>query len=139
MADFTRSRTIQADPDEVFEYLSKVENLPSYFNRMTEAHHTRGDEVSVTARLDPAQTGDENGSVQGEAWFSIDADARSLRWGAEGPHDYQGTLSVTPDGEGAALEVQLHTQHDSDQIGAGLDRTLDTIEQVLAQRPDLQA
>jgi carbon monoxide dehydrogenase subunit G len=137
MPEFSRSTTIAADPDELFEFLSKVENLPQYFRGMTEAHHTRGDEVHVTAN--PEVTGgqaDVNGEIHGEAWFRIDADHRALSWGAEGPHDYHGELQVSPDGEHSRVSLQLHTEHDDrDAIESGIEQTLHNIEDIVAERP----
>jgi carbon monoxide dehydrogenase subunit G len=138
MPEFSRSTTIAADPDELFEYLSKVENLPTYFRGLTEAHHTRGDEVHVTAN--PQVTGgqpDANGEIHGEAWFRIDADQRALAWGAEGEHDYRGELQVSPDGDRARVSVHLHTEHDDrDSIETGIEETLHNIESIVAGRPE---
>lgn len=137
MPEFSRSTTIAADPDELFEFLSKVENLPQYFRGMTEAHHTRGDEVHVTA--DPKVTGgtpDTNGELHGEAWFKIDADHRALSWGAEGQHDYHGELQVSDDEGKARVSVHLHTQHDDrESIEEGIEQTLGNIERIVAERP----
>jgi carbon monoxide dehydrogenase subunit G len=139
MPDFSRSTTIAASPDDLFEFLSKIENLPQYFTGLTEAHHTRGDEVHVTA--DPNVTGgapDVKGEIHAEAWFRIDADQRALSWGSEGEHDYRGELQVSPDGaDRARVSVQLHTQHDDqDAIETGIERTLENIERLVAERPE---
>lgn len=141
MPDYSRSTTIDADPDELFQYLSKVENLPDYFSGVKEAHSATGDEVHVTA---PAEVtggeGDAEGQVEGNAWFSIDADRRALSWGAQGPHDYKGELSVSEDGGGARVRLSLHTEHDAaDAINQGIDETLANIERLVAARPPLQS
>jgi uncharacterized protein YndB with AHSA1/START domain len=138
MPEFSRSTTIAADPDELFEYLSRIENLPEYFRGLTEAHHTTGDEVHVTAN--PQVTGgepDAGGEVHGEAWFRIDAEQRALAWGSESEHDYRGELVVAPDGDRARVSVRLHTEHDDrDSIETGIEETLHNIEQIVAERPD---
>jgi ribosome-associated toxin RatA of RatAB toxin-antitoxin module len=135
MPEFSRSTTIEASPDELFEFLSRVENLPQYFTGLTEAHHTSGDEVHVSA--DPAVTGghpDATGAVQAEAWFRIDAERRALAWGAEGPHDYRGELQVTPDGDNARVSLHLHTEHDAaESIERGIATTLANIEHLVAR------
>ena len=140
MPEFSRSTTIEATPDELFEFLSKVENLPQYFSGLTEAHHTSGDEVHVTA--DPAVTGgrpDAGGEVHAEAWFRIDAERRALAWGAEGPHDYRGELQVSPDGGNARVSLLLHTQHDDrESIERGIESTLANIEHIVTHRPDVR-
>ena len=135
MPDFSRSTTIATDPDELFQFLSKVENLPQYFTGLTEAHHTSGDEVHVTA--DPAVTGgdpDAQGEVHAEAWFRIDAEHRALAWGSEGPHDYRGELQVTPDGGNSRVSLHLHTEHDdAESIESGIEATLSNIEHLVAR------
>lgn len=137
MPEYSRSAAIQADPDELFEYLSKIENLPQYFTGLKEAHHREGDAVQVTANPDATggapQAPDE---VQAEAWFHIDADQRALSWGSEGERDYHGELQVSPDGDGARVAVRLHTEHDDrEAIEAGIDRTIHNIEEIVAERP----
>ena len=132
MPEYQRSLTIEASPDELFDFLSRVENLPKYFARLTEAHSATGDEVHVTAKLPPEATdGDSAETVEADATFSIDADHRSLSWGTENEHHYRGELQVSPAGEGASITVTLHTEHDSAQINDGIDETLSNIQQLV--------
>jgi uncharacterized membrane protein len=133
MADYERTTTVDAPADDLFEYLSKVENLPQYMDRMTSAHNLPGDEVEVEARIEPGDAGSSDGgerTVGGEAWFTIDADHMKLAWGAEGPHDYKGELEVTPDGGASQVTVRLHTTHDAEGIEDGIDQTLANIQRI---------
>jgi uncharacterized membrane protein len=141
MGDYEGTTTVDIPQDELFEYLSRIENLPKYMSRMTEAHSVTGDEVSVEAKLEPEDVGATESSssttertVQGEAWFRIDADARRLEWGAEGPHDYHGELAVSATEDGATASrvvVRLHTTHDDvPGIEHGLNETLENIERL---------
>ena len=57
MEDYERSTTVDAPADELFEYLSKVENLPTYMDRMTSARNLPGDEVEVEAKIEPGDAG----------------------------------------------------------------------------------
>jgi uncharacterized protein YndB with AHSA1/START domain len=140
MPDYQRSITIDATPDELFDFLSQVENLPKYFARLTEAHPATGDEVRVKAQLPPEATeGEGEETVESYATFSIDADHRSLSWGTENEHDYHGELQVTPAGSGASVAVTLHTEHDSDEINDGIDETLQNIKELVASSPPLQS
>ena len=121
MGDYERSTTVHADADALFDYLSDVHNLPSYFAAMRSAEPAGGDAVRTVAVVDGTP-------LEGEAWFTADAAARSIRWGSEGPNDYAGELSVTGAGDGSRVTVTLHTEHvDGERIEQGLDETLDHI------------
>lgn len=156
MGDYERSTTVDVPVDDLFEFLSRVENLPRYMDRMTEAHSLAGDEVSVEARIEPGDagsdaedgedgedgagdgTGDGAGrTVRGEAWFRIDADRRTLAWGSQGPHDYRGELEVTPDGAGSTVVVRLHTMHEAEGIEDGIDETLANIRRIAGTDPEV--
>ena len=133
MADYERTTTIDAPADDLFEYLSKVENLPNYMDRMTSAKNLPGDEVEVEAKVEPQDVGgDSDGekTVGGDAWFTIDADHKKLAWGSEGPHDYRGELEVTPDGAGSQVTVRLHTMHEAEGIEDGIEQTLANIQRI---------
>jgi hypothetical protein len=140
--DYEGSTTVDAPADELFEYLSKVENLPQYFDRMTSAHNLPGDEVEVEAKVEPGDAGSSEGdaeqTVGGDAWFRIDADHRTLAWGSEGPHDYHGQLEVTPSGEAAStVTVRLHTTHQTEGIEDGIDATLANIQRIAGSSGEL--
>jgi uncharacterized membrane protein len=138
MEDYERSTTVDAPADELFEYLSKVENLPQYMDRMTSVHNLPRDEVEVEARIEPGDAGsggsgaqDGQRTVAGDAWFTIDADQRTLNWGSEGPHDYHGQLQVTPSGDAAStVTVRLHTTHQAEGIEDGIETTLANIQRL---------
>src|SRR4051795_8796780 len=144
MEDYERSTTVDAPADELFEYLSKVENLPTYMDRMTSARNLPGDEVEVEAKVEPGDVGSDVGSDQaggsaertvgGDAWFRIDADSKSLSWGSEGPHDYKGELQVSPSGDAAStVTVKLHTTHQAEGIEDGIEETLAKIQRLLGR------
>ena len=133
MADYERTTTIDAPAEDLFEYLSKVENLPNYMDRMTSAKNLPGDEVEVEAKVEPQDVGGADGgerTVGGDAWFTIDADHMKLAWGAEGPHDYKGELEVTPDGAASRVTVRLHTTHEAEGIDDGIEQTLANIQRL---------
>ncbi len=103
MADFSGTTTVAVDPDALYAYLSEVGNLPEYFARLTSAERTGGEEVRTTATLEDGRT------VEGTAWFRTDDQARSVEWGAEGPHDYSGSLTVRAVEGRSEVEVAVHT------------------------------
>lgn len=154
MGDYERSTVVDVDRDRLFEYLSRIDNLPQYMDRLTEAHSLAGDRVSVEARIEPGDVGSDgtgsngsNGSadggtpertVHGEAVFRIDADNRVLHWGSEGPHDYSGELQVTQEDGGSRVTVKLHTLHDdADGILSGIEDTLANIQRIATANPEV--
>jgi carbon monoxide dehydrogenase subunit G len=134
------SITIDAQPEELFDFLSKIDNLPRYFSGITDAHSATGDEVHVTAQLPPQATpGPDSAKVEAYATFDIDADHKSLTWGTDNEHRYHGELQVIPVDGGSQLSVRLHTEHESDRIDQGIQDTLHNVAELVAERPGLQA
>jgi hypothetical protein len=144
MGNYEGTTTVEVPRDDLFDYLSRIENLPKVVARMTEAHSLTGDEVSVEARVEPGDVGTDGAgpaggldeeserTVHGEGWFRIDADHRRLEWGADGPHDYHGELRVTADDVNvlaSRVVIRLHTlREDAPGIEQGLTETLENIE-----------
>ncbi|HEY0166553.1 MAG TPA: SRPBCC family protein [Jatrophihabitans sp.] len=128
MADFLASIDVAAPADELFDYLSQVENLPHYFERMTSVTDNEDGTISVTADL-----GDR--VVEGEAWFEVDRAARTLSWGSEGPNDYSGQLQVTGDGSNSMVEVTLRTERaGGPEIQEGIEQTVAVIKLIMESR-----
>ena len=138
MGSYESTTAVTASPDELFAYLSDVNNLPEYFAAMKSAEPAGDaeghDGGSVPAGADAVHTVAEvhGQRREGEAWFRSDADARTLSWGSEGPSDYRGELSVTGEGERSSVTVRLHTEHvEGDDIQSGLDTTLAQIKEIV--------
>jgi uncharacterized membrane protein len=122
MADFLASADVAAPADELFDYLSQVENLPNYFERMTSVTDNEDGTISVSADLG-------NRVVESEAWFEVDRDARTLSWGSEGPNDYSGQLQVIGTGSTSVVEVTLRTERAGGQdIQEGMEQTVAVIK-----------
>ena len=128
MGDYEQSTTVTTDPDALFSYLSDVSNLPDYFAAMKSAEPADGDAVHTVAEVDGTER-------EGEAWFTTDEDARTIRWGSEGANHYSGELAVQGSDGGSQVTVRLHTDHvDSSDIDAGLRETLDHIKRNVESR-----
>jgi hypothetical protein len=125
MGDYDDSTSVHVRPERLFAYLADIRNLPHYLPRLREVTPLEGDEVAVSARIAP-DTGPEQ-DVHGRAWIRVVTDGKRLEWGAEGPHDYHGSLDVDPgdSADSARLTVTLHTERaEGDQIQHGLADTL---------------
>ena len=129
MGDYSGTTSVSASEADLFDYLSDVGNLPTYFARMTSAVPGDGQEVKTTARM-PDGT-----EVQGDAWFTVDDAAKSIEWGSEGPSDYRGKLDVTAEGSGSSVTVSLHTTRGSaSEVEDGIQETLATIKRLVEER-----
>ena len=125
MADFLAKTDVAAPADELFDYLSQIDNLPNYFERMTSVTDNEDGTISVSADL-----GDR--VVEAEAWFEVDPAARTLSWGSEGPNDYTGQLQVTGDGPNSVVEVTLRTERPGgEEIQEGLEQTVAVIKLIM--------
>ena len=133
MPSYTRTTKIDVDEDTAYAYLSKAENLPEYFPRITEVNKKSGDEVETTAVIDPP--GEPEQKVHGTAWFKTDDEAHTVEWGSEGSNHYHGELDFDPDGEGAStVRLTLSTESDHPGIDESIDETLATISKKLTKR-----
>lgn len=131
MPSYTRTTKIDVDEDTAYAYLSKAENLPEYFPRITEVNKKSGDEVETTAVIDPP--GEPEQTVHGTAWFKTDDEAHKVEWGSEGENHYHGELDFDPDGDAAStLRLTLSTESDHPGIEESIDETLATISKKLA-------
>ncbi len=132
MPSYTRTTKIDVDEDTAYAYLSKAENLPEYFPRITEVNKKSGDEVETTAVIEPP--GEPEQKVHGTAWFKTDDDAHKVEWGSEGANHYHGELDFDPDGDAAStLRLTLSTESDHPGIEESIDETLATISKKLTE------
>lgn len=120
MGDFEHTTTVTTDPDALFDYLSDVHHLPDYFVAMRSAEPAGSGAVHTVAEVDGTRR-------EGEAWFTTDAEARTMRWGSEGESHYSGELEVMGADGGAQVTVRLHTERGE---GHGID---DGLRETLAQ------
>ena len=128
MADFLARTDVAAPADELFDYLSQIENLPNYFERMTSVTDNEDGTISVSADLGARV-------VEAEAWFQVDHEARTSSWGSEGPNDYAGQLQVTAAGPNSVVEVTLRTDRaGGEEIQEGLEQTVAVIKLIMESR-----
>lgn len=99
MSEFEHSTSIQASPDEVFAFISKVENLPKYLPTTHSAQPQEGERVRV------------QGEAQGHAYdsdgfFRQDRENHRLEWGADEGY-YSGWLQIDEQGDSSTMTVHL--------------------------------
>ena len=87
MPDYEQTASVDAEPDDLFDYVADVNNMPEYLPILNEADAT-GEQVVVEADIHGA-------TLRAQGWLHVDALERRMEWGAQdGP--YHGWLQVDP-------------------------------------------
>ena len=97
--EFDESMRIDAPATQVFDFVSKVQNLPKYLPTTRNATAEQGGRVHVRGEA-------EGHSYDADGYLRADREHMRLEWGADERH-YKGSLEVTPRGKQAA-EVRVH-------------------------------
>lgn len=146
--EYQQRQPIYRSANEVFAWLSRVENLPHYLPPVKEAWlegpaaaGKPGQRVRMSVEI-PGRY-----ETEGEGYFHADEEARRLQWGAELSRDYSGWLTVeesTPEEcmvtahlsfgpRSVEPEVQKETDTDRDPMQEGVARTLESIRRQLEE------
>jgi ribosome-associated toxin RatA of RatAB toxin-antitoxin module len=108
MQEYEQSKTVAAPANEVFAWVSDVENLPKYLPPIKDAGiEGSAAEGSPGERVEMLVEIPDRGEFESEGYFDVDAEARTMRWGAETGRDYTGRLTVAEAGDGQC-EVTVH-------------------------------
>ena len=99
MSEFEHSTTIAASPDEVYAFMSKVENLPKYLPTTHAAQPQEGERVRVQGEA-------QGHPYDSDVFFRQDASNHRIEWGADEGY-YSGFLEVTGQGSGSSMTVHL--------------------------------
>jgi hypothetical protein len=135
-AQFQGSKLVRVSPDDVFAFISRIENLPSYLAMVTEASDRGNDRIDMTVNL----RGHEHSDTGTFRRFPSD---RRIEWGSE-EGDYSGSLVVTDEDGDARLTMQLTWAAESpfpermggeeegqDSVNDAIDATLDSVKNIL--------
>jgi hypothetical protein len=98
MAEYERSRLVQASPDDVFAFVSNVGNMAAFVPTVDAAKSEAGGRVHVHGEVRSDEYDDDG-------WFRVDAGRRRLEWGSD-ERDYSGWLTVS--GEDGGSQVVAH-------------------------------
>jgi uncharacterized protein YndB with AHSA1/START domain len=97
--EFDESMRIDAPAAQVFDFVSKVQNLPKYLPTTRQAVPEQGGRVRVRGEA-------EGHAYDADGYLRADREHLRLEWGADERH-YKGNLEVTPRGKQAS-EVRVH-------------------------------
>ena len=149
MSEYEQTQGIGAPAEEVFAWLSDVNNLPKYLPPVVDAsiqgpsaEGAPGERIRTTLEY---LGGD--GTFDAEGYFAVDEDRKRLEWGAEVQRDYSGWLAVAG-GAGGNSEVTVHLSfgersvepemqerapEGSDPLAEGISATLESIRRQIEE------
>jgi len=148
MQEYEQSKAIAAPANEVFAWVSDVENLPKYLPPIKDAgiegsasEGNPGERVKMLVEIP------DRGEFESEGYFDMDAEARTMRWGAETERDYSGRLTVAEAGDGQSEvtvhlsfgprsvegEIQEDSSEDRNPLEESLEATLESIRRQIEE------
>ena len=148
MQEYEQSETVAAPANEVFAWVSDVENLPKYLPPIKEAGiEGSADEGSPGDRVKMLVEIPDRGEFESEGYFDVNAEALTMRWGAETGRDYSGRLTVAEAGDGQSEvtvhlsfgprsvegEIQEDSSEDRDPLEESLAATLESIRRQIEE------
>jgi hypothetical protein len=141
MAEYERSRLVQASPDEVFAFVSDANNLATFLPTVDVVEPQAEGRVEVHGEV-------RGRSYEDEGWFRVDEARRRIEWGAD-ERTYSGWLTVAGEDGGAQVVAHLsfapyvtpsgspitgEPDIDPDPIEESLEAALDSLRNLMEGR-----
>ena len=148
--EYEQSQTVDAPPEEVFAWLSDIENLPKYLPPVVDsfiegpsAEGVPGQRIRTTLE----HPTEEGRTFTAEGYLAVDETERRMEWGAEAGRDYSGWLTVGDHGEegsevvvhlsfgerSAEPEISEETSEDREPVEEGISATLESIRRQIEE------
>lgn len=142
MQEFERATTINASPDQVFAFVSDLNNLPQYLPTVQRVQPESGNRIRIQGQA-PGENYNETG------FFYVDPQNQRMEWGSDGKNGYQGWLQVQPINsntcqitvhlsfEPQSASLKKMDQHSGDRtqaINDGIEKTLQSIKNLCEGR-----
>ena len=99
MAEYERSRLVQASPDDVFAFVSDASNLATILPTVETVERQAEDRVEVHGEV-------RGRTYEDDGWFRVDEARRRIEWGAD-ERTYSGWLTVSGADGGAQVVAHL--------------------------------
>jgi hypothetical protein len=99
MAEYERSRVVNASPDDVFAFVSDASNLATILPTVDTVERQADDRVEVHGEV-------RGRTYEDDGWFRVDEARRRIEWGAD-ERTYSGWLTVAGADGGAQVVAHL--------------------------------
>ena len=148
--EYEQSQTIDAPPEEVFDWLADVGNLPKYLPPVVDSSVEGPSAEGVTGqriRTTLEHPHEEGETFTAEGYLAVDEAERRMEWGAEAGRDYSGWLTVGNHGDGgsevvvhlsfgersAEPEISNEAEEDREPLEEGISATLESIRRQIEE------
>src|SRR3954471_16771380 len=101
MAEYERSRLIQVSEDDVFAFVSDVNNLPVFVPTVQSVEPQKGEEVLIRGEI-------RGHTFEDEGWFHVEPARHRVEWGDQ-ERTYSGSLTVAAENGGSRVYIHLST------------------------------
>lgn len=101
MREYEYTTIVNSKPQQVFDFVSDVDNLPRYLPTVKNAMSQGSGRVRVQGEAAGHQY-DSDGS------YNVYKDRKRIEWGSDGENQYGGWLEVKDNGGGASASVTVH-------------------------------
>lgn len=108
MSEYNHRVTIERPANEVFQFVSKPENMPRYLPTVHDATSLGEDRVVVAGKA-------AGHPYRNDGWFEVDETSRTMKWGSDGENRYRGDLRVEDLGDRCEVAVHLSFEPRPDQ------------------------
>jgi uncharacterized membrane protein len=137
MSEYHRSTSVKAPAEYVFDFVSRIENLPRYLPTVQGSNTQPGDRVRIYGEV-AGEPYDNDGS------FVADPGRLRVEWSSDGENVYRGWLNVVGNDEKCEVNVHLsyvprphQAQRMKEQLGSvdaaihnSLEQALQSIRQI---------
>ena len=125
MGEYEHTTIVNSKPQQVFDFISDVNNLARYLPTVKNAMPQGSDRVRVQGEA-AGHPYDSDGS------YHVYKDRKRMEWGSDGENQYSGWLEVKDNERGASASVTVHLSfeprpelaHQYEQQSGDRDRTI---------------
>lgn len=99
LGEYEESLTVRASPDQVFDFVADVRNMPRYLPATKDAQAQGEDRVRVQGEA-------QGHRYDSDGYLRRNSESNRLEWGADEGY-YSGWLQARPDGDGSEVTVHI--------------------------------
>lgn len=109
MGEYEHKTTVNSRAQQVFDFVSTIDNLPQYLPTVTDAMPQGGERVRVQGEA-------AGHRYDSDGFYHVDKSLRRIEWGSDGENRYRGWLEVRNHGEDTTATVIVHLSFEPNPV-----------------------